>query len=177
MTDAHMNSGKELLEGFRARLDAVGVPAMLLDPSDDDPFQCLVAAFDGIGPSERAVRVQLSFVPIAPDPGQAPTHLLQTFFELSTDLPPSAAPELTRACMMLNPQLPVGALGILDPHGAFFYKQCCLINQGFGLEINLTLIDQQLGLMLHVLNTFIDPLMKIASGQADASELSRHTPA
>ena len=164
------------LEQVEKLFSEPGIPTLMVPATEDAPFASLVARFDALGESEEVVDLQLSFLPLPPETEAENAHILQSFVELSSDVDRERLPELMWLTSTLNSMLPIGTFGILEKRGVLFFKHNALIDGNLDLHANVKLVDRQTGLFLYVLSLYIDTVLQVARGEADAHDALESTP-
>ncbi|MFH1468309.1 MAG: hypothetical protein ABIO70_28230 [Pseudomonadota bacterium] len=159
----------ELLRACQQVFDQAGLQTALLPPEGDTPYTALVVRLPGVGEREAVIDLQLNYLPFGPEVAAAGTHVLQLYAELSTAIPREASPELIALINHLNGQLPLGAFALFPGDGILFWKYTRYQGEG-DREQELRLLDQQAGLVLHLLQVCTDALLGVASGEITAEE-------
>lgn len=160
-----------LISHLQTIFSEVGLPTKLEMPTSDDPFHTLIVQFGSIGVSQYIVNLQLMFLPkITFSQAENDTYILQSFFELSEQVNSSISDEVLWLIARLNTKLPLGAFGLLSDDGVLYFKHNLILDAEIEKNLFLysKLIQRQLDMLLHILNSFMDTLMQVAEGKTQA---------
>jgi len=159
-----------LLTQIEEVFTAMGFETNIDPPKPDVPFHSLIVRFYGVGGLDH-LDFQLAFLPNALNAPEAENPLiLQTFVELHTEINRAKIGDLLWLTAKLNIVLPVGLFGLFDDTRVLYYKYNTFLDKRTPLSITLETIDKQGGVILHIFNLFLEPLLQVAQGELSAQE-------
>ncbi|HHV11377.1 MAG TPA: hypothetical protein GXX75_13995 [Clostridiales bacterium] len=154
----------DVLERLRNNFDALGEAAILRDPMKDIPTHMLNVLHTELGYGEEEVMGEYYFLPLA---GENKYHLFSSVLTLTEEMPDNRYDILGQAANALNFFLPVGSLVFSRAEGIMAYKYTSLIPVEATIEEALKVIDGNIGLSLHIVDQYVDQLMKLMQGDIE----------
>lgn len=152
-----------VLNKLRQVFDSLDLAAILRDPLEGLPTHILNVLHTGLGYAEDEVMGEYYFLPIQEE--NAKFHLFSSMLTLSEDMPEEKYEEMGRAVNILNFYLPVGAFVFSKPEKIMAFKYTSLIPVEFSEEEALNSIDGNIGMSLHLVDQYLDVLMKLMNGE------------
>ncbi len=123
------------------------------------------------GKVAKDVAFELSFLPVKL-PGEE-SGLLRFYVTLFEHVPPENAKQLRRSCEYCNDFCLLGGFGFLEGQGRIYLKHSALIDGSLELEKNVTMIADNISLLLASVSRFIDGLAAVGfSGMPFEAALS-----
>lgn len=141
------------------------------EPTSDDPFRSLIVQFDEIGEEARDIQLELCFLPNMEDAEAAGICILQAFVTIAEEVSSAYHGELLRLAAKLNTILTLGAFGLFEDTGVVYFKHNSLLLLGNEDVSNVTAIDTQNGLILHLHQLYMEAFLKVATGEASADDI------
>lgn len=157
---------KQCLEPLLPLFQSYEIPARLLEPDAAAPYYTLVAKFPAIGRSDYEVAFELTLPPGTADIKNG-NYLLMFMGTLDKEVWKDSLQGLTWMCNKLNTRLSLGSFVVLEEEAQLLFRQATILNGSLSTEQKVQLIDQQLGMIVHQLNLFIDALMEVAAGREE----------
>ncbi len=130
----------------------------------DMPAPTLWVRFEGFGRGEVPLDLGFSFLPLPPPLPTGGVQILQTLCEFASDVAPERVPALRDMVGRINIHRPLGAFGVLERPGVVYLKPNCLVDLDRPAVDAARYVDQQAGVLLHVLSLFGDALRDVAAG-------------
>lgn len=164
---------RPFFEALTAHLATTGMSAGLLEPTEDAPMFVAILELEGVGAGARTVRIEFYVPPGLSDPGHS-TMLLQILASLHEEVEPKRARPLQWLTSTLNTRLPLGCFILQEEAGTLSYKQALMVLTDRPVEEQVRVIDLQVGMMIHMLQTFTDVILTVAEGAEPARALADH---
>lgn len=139
------------------------------------PAPTLWVRFEGFGRGEIPLDLGFSLLPLPGELAAGGVQILQTLCEFVTDVAPERVAPLLDAVGRINIHLPLGAFGVLARPGVVYLKHNCLIDLARPAAETARAVDQQAGVLLHVLSLFADALRDVAAGTTPPQALAQTT--
>ena len=164
----------QVLEKLRQTFDSLEVAAILREPSESIPTHMLNVLHTNTGNEEEEVMGEYYFLPIEEE--NAKFHMFCTVMTLSEEVLEDKFDELGRAANLLNFYLPVGSIVFSKPEQIMAFKYTSLIPMGASEEEALNMIDGNIGLSLHLVNQYVDVLMKLSRSEITFTDFLEEMP-
>lgn len=156
---------KDFLEPFYLYLKASGLPTRLVSPKTHSAYYSLVTTFPGLGMREADINFELILLPGTMN-SEGGNRLLQMLAVLVHDVQEERLAVLNRLCGVLNARLPMGFFGIIEDSRDIFIKQSLVFSPEIPATLRIQMIDQHLGMLVAMVNLFIDTILAVAQGGA-----------
>ena len=160
-------------EAFQAHLNEVGTPSQVKPPEGSAPFYGLITQLQGFGAGEQALNFEFSAPPGVSDP-ESGTFLCQIFVVLASGISQDTHQAVSWLNDRLNSRVSLGAFGLVEENGTLYYKQGTVVDGELDTVAQVRGVDRQIGLMIHMLQTFTDLLLAVKDGADPAEALGEH---
>ena len=124
-----------------------------------------------VGKIEQNILFELYFTYNIGEDAEHPFSLLNMCATIFTEIPPENMDELNKACMYLNPYLPIGTLGTLREQGMLYMQYNAFLRHSYPPEATIGLAVDSFMAMSSSLAPITDGLAVIARGMGDLKEV------
>lgn len=166
MTPEH-SFQRKCLEPLLSLCGSYHIPAKLLEPDDKAPYYTLIARFPRIGESHYEVPFELTLPTGTADIANG-NYLLLLTGTLDKEVWKDAIPELYWLANRLNSRIPLGVFVVLEDEAQLLFRHSLVMSGTLSEEQQVKLVDQQLGMIIHQLNLFMELVMEVAAGREEA---------